>query len=72
MQQSDLAYNFAKERKHEVDGLIHSLQELAVVFRDLSALTVHQGSIFDRIDFNVFEAKQESEKAVENLVKCEE
>ena len=62
----------AHERKQEVDSLLANLTELGEIFKELSKLTVHQGSILDRIDFNVHETKIESEKAVENLVRAEE
>ena len=62
----------AHERKLEVDSLVQNLVELGEIFKELSTLTIHQGSILDRIDFNVHETKIESEKAVENLMLAEE
>lgn len=71
-QQANAMLSTAHERKQEVDSLVESLTELGEIFKELSTLVVHQGSILDRIDFNVLETKIESEKAVENLVQAEE
>jgi len=39
-----------------VQNLAKSISELAVLFKDLSMLVVEQGSVLDRIDFNIAEA----------------
>jgi syntaxin 16 len=67
----DPAHDFAKERKREVESLMKNLSDLAVIFKELSTLTIHQGTILDRIDHNVFETKEESEKAIESLQTAE-
>lgn len=35
---------------------------MAVLFKDLSVLVVEQGTVLDRIDYNIMEAKQSTEK----------
>lgn len=43
-------------RSGEVQNLAKSITELAVLFKDLSALVVEQGTVLDRIDYNILEA----------------
>ena len=43
-------------RGAEVQNLAKSISDLAVLFKDLSMLVVEQGSVLDRIDFNIAEA----------------
>jgi len=40
-----------------------------VLFKDLSTLVVEQGTILDRIDYNISEAKEHTTKANEALEK---
>jgi len=40
-------------RDREVVNIAESITELAELFKDLSALVIDQGTLFDRIDYNV-------------------
>ena len=40
---------------------------MASIFKDLSVLVVEQGTILDRIDYNVESAKNDTREAVKNL-----
>jgi len=40
----------------EVDHLVGTINDLAVLFKELSILTVEQGTILDRIDYNTAQA----------------
>ena len=51
------------------------MNDLATIFKDLSVLVVEQGTILDRIDYNVQEAKEnviEGNKHLEVVRKAEE
>ena len=39
--------------RQEIQSLSKSIQDLAVLFKDLNELVVEQGTILDRIDFNI-------------------
>lgn len=59
------------QRDEEINTLLGSITELAGVFKDLQTLVHHQGTILDRIDYNIDTAGQNVIKANENLVKTE-
>ncbi len=46
-----------------------SINELAVIFKELSTLVVDQGTILDRIDYNIEVAATHVEKGHKELVK---
>ncbi len=48
-----------KEMSKEVDQLVNTINDLAVLFKELSILTVEQGTILDRIDFNVAKSHED-------------
>lgn len=59
-------------RTKEINNIAKSINELAVLFKDLSVLVVEQGTILDRIDYNVLEAKESMEQANVHLEKTVE
>jgi syntaxin 16 len=59
-------------RSKEINNIAKSINELAVLFKDLSVLVVEQGTILDRIDYNVKEAKESMEQANVHLEKTVE
>ena len=44
---------FAAERDREVRGILQSINDLAQIMKDLSVLVIDQGTIVDRIDYNM-------------------
>jgi syntaxin 16 len=59
------------QRDEEINTLLGSITELAGVFKDLQTLVQNQGTILDRIDYNIDTAAQNVVKANENLDKTE-
>jgi syntaxin 16 len=41
------------EREKEIQQVVESVSELAQIMKDLSALVIDQGTIVDRIDYNI-------------------
>merc|ERR1711997_947105 len=53
----------ASDRTQEILNIAKSVHELATLFQELSVLVVEQGSLLDRIDYNV-------EQTLDNLTKA--
>ncbi len=47
------AEELAQERDQEIRKICQSIEELSVVFKELAALVIDQGTIIDRIDYNM-------------------
>lgn len=43
------------ERNLRIQDLVKSINQLTTVYRDLNEMVIHQGSLIDRIDFNIEE-----------------
>ena len=59
------------ERDKEVLGIAKSVEDLAMIMRDLSVLVIDQGSVVDRIDYNMEQTAEAVEQGVEELVKAD-
>jgi syntaxin 16 len=42
-----------ENRNEEINNLVGAINDLAVLFKELSVLVIDQGTIIDRIDYNV-------------------
>ena len=58
-------YSMAMQREEELRNLLKSIEELNTIFKDISILVIEQGTILDRIDYNI-------ERADHNLRQTEE
>eukprot|EP01091_Cochliopodium_minus_P018189 TRINITY_DN7302_c0_g1_i1.p1 TRINITY_DN7302_c0_g1~~TRINITY_DN7302_c0_g1_i1.p1 ORF type:complete len:311 (-),score=66.53 TRINITY_DN7302_c0_g1_i1:28-960(-) len=65
-------YDQVRERDKELRAVAKSITELASIFNDLAILVVDQGTILDRIDYNIEQAVVHVDKGVEELVKAEQ
>ncbi len=61
----------AMSRDAEINNLVKSINDLAVIFKELSVLVVDQGNILDRIDYNIEQAVRHTKKANVELHKSE-
>lgn len=57
------------QRSENIQKLVSDLRELAVLFEDLAQLVVKQGTMLDRIDYNIDVAVGETKKGVVQLAK---
>ena len=49
--------DIVKERNKEIDVMIKSVNELKDIFQEASNLVIFQGTILDRIDYNIFHSR---------------
>ena len=50
-------------------SLAKSIEELAIMFKDLGTLVIEQGSMVDRIDYNMEQTVTRMKEGVQELVK---
>jgi len=60
-----------KQRDQEINNLVSSIKDLNEVFKDLSSLVYEQGTILDRIDFNIEMSLENTKKANKHLIQTE-
>lgn len=60
-----------RHREKEITQIVKSIHDLNDIFRDLSQMVVDQGTILDRIDYNVEHASVQVEKGLQQLQKAE-
>ncbi|XP_045192764.1 syntaxin-16-like [Mercenaria mercenaria] len=59
------------QRDKEIAHIVRSIQDLNEIFKDLSQMVVDQGTILDRIDYNIEHASVQVEKGLQQLQKAE-
>lgn len=62
---------FSEEREREIEQVTKSVNELAQIMKDLSVLVIDQGTIVDRIDYNIQNVATSVEEGFEQLEKAE-
>lgn len=60
-----------REREREIEAVAQSVEDLAMVMKDLSTLVIDQGSVLDRIDYNIEQVGSHVEEGLEQLRKAE-
>ena len=59
-------------RDHEINTLVSSIEELSQIFKELAVLVIDQGTILDRIDYNMEQVVEKVEDGVVELERAEE
>ncbi|PON40544.1 t-SNARE [Parasponia andersonii] len=62
---------FTEEREKEIKQVVESVNELAQIMKDLSVLVIDQGTIVDRIDYNIQRVSASVEEGLKQLQKAE-
>ncbi len=60
------------QRDEEIVRIAKSIEELAAIFKELAVLVIDQGTILDRIDFNMESAVDNAKEGIKQLEKAEE
>lgn len=72
MQLSSLMDNeYLRSREQEMTTIVKSIAELNQIFHDINTLVINQGSVLDRIDYNVETVQHRVEEGVLALSKAE-
>jgi t-SNARE complex subunit (syntaxin) len=61
----------ADERNKEICKLVASINELSTLFKEMGMLILEQGTLLDRIDYNLEQTIEHVERAKEELVKAD-
>nr|XP_023651111.1 syntaxin-16 isoform X1 [Paramormyrops kingsleyae] len=61
-----------EEREREIRQIVQSISDLNEIFRDLASMVVEQGTVLDRIDFNVEQACVKTDDGLKQLQKAEQ
>ncbi|PSS19664.1 Syntaxin-41 like, partial [Actinidia chinensis var. chinensis] len=62
---------FTAEREREIQLVVESVNDLAQIMKDLSVLIINQGTIVDRIDYNIQNVAASVEEGLKQLKKAE-
>ncbi|XP_023537590.1 syntaxin-41-like [Cucurbita pepo subsp. pepo] len=62
---------FTAEREKEIQQVVESVNELAQIMKDLSVLVIDQGTIIDRIDYNIQNVATTVDEGLKQLEKAE-
>lgn len=60
------------QRDAEITQIAKSIEELATIFKELAVLVIDQGTILDRIDYNMENAVEHTKQGIQHLTKAED
>jgi syntaxin 16 len=72
MQVLDNTDELVNQRDEEITRIAQSIEELASIFKELAVLIIDQGTILDRIDYNMENAVEYAKEGIVQLVQAEE
>jgi len=62
---------FVEQRAKDITQIAQSINELSALVKDISVLVIEQGSILDRIDYNVEQTDRNVTDAITDIGKAE-
>ena len=60
-----------EQREEEIRSVVQSIADLSEIFKDLNQMVIEQGTVLDRIDYNIEQAVIETEAGLQQLQKAE-
>ena len=60
-----------RQRDEEINKLVASINGLTAIYKEMANLVLEQGTLVDRIDYNIDKALERTEKGVEHLRRAE-
>ncbi|KAJ8968187.1 hypothetical protein NQ317_006789 [Molorchus minor] len=62
---------FVREREQEVNTIVRSIMDLNDIFKDLNQMVVDQGTVLDRIDYNIEQTSIQVHEGFKQLQKAD-
>ena len=72
MQALESAEDLVNQRDAEITAIAQSIEELAQIFKELAVLVIDQGTILDRIDYNMEETLDQTKEGLVQLTVAEQ
>ena len=72
MQVLDDTEKLVDERDQEINRIAQSIEELAQIFKELAVLVIDQGTVLDRIDFNMEQVLEHTSEGIVQLKKADD
>ncbi|CAM9256331.1 unnamed protein product [Ascophyllum nodosum] len=60
------------QRDAEINNIVRSIEDLSTIFKELAVLVIDQGTILDRIDFNMEQVVEHTREGVTQLQRAEQ
>ena len=67
----DHAEVMVQDRDQEIVQIARSIEELSTIFKELAVLVIDQGTILDRIDYNMEQVVERTKQGMKELVHAE-
>lgn len=62
---------FVQEREQEINAIVKSIVDLNAIFKDLSQMVADQGTVLDRIDYNIEQTHVQVQEGFKQLQKAD-
>lgn len=62
---------FVQEREQEINAIVKSIVDLNSIFKDLSQMVADQGTVLDRIDYNIEQTHVQVQEGFKQLQKAD-
>lgn len=62
---------FVQEREQEINAIVKSILDLNTIFKDLSQMVADQGTVLDRIDYNIEQTHVQVQEGFKQLQKAD-
>lgn len=61
----------ASQRRQEIDQIVNSIVDLNYIFKDLGRMIIEQGTVLDRIDYNIEQTQTQVRHAYQELARAD-